>query len=128
MKIIEEKVDLLAEYLVGKAKRRSAIRYSAIYGFFDKGTPKSDIWTTFEEACRTIAPAETAIYGALMARWYTNIPSDGFYDIFRNIRHSDYVLRAGGSRLEVRDLSLKQKREIAQDERERVHQHAISIP
>lgn len=126
MNIIEDRIDPLVKLLIDKARRRSAIRYSAIYGFFDKNTPKNDVWNTFEKACRVIAPAETAIYGALMAHKHTDIPSSGFYDIFKNIRGEEYTELAGGIRLEVHQLTLAQKKSMVQVERERVHQHARS--
>lgn len=68
MNVIEEKVPELIKLLENKARRRSAIRYSAIFDFFDPDTHRNDVWETFEEACRKIAPSEVAIYGALLAK------------------------------------------------------------
>jgi hypothetical protein len=123
--VIEEKVPELIKLLENKARRRSAIRYSAIFDFFDPDTHRNDVWETFEEACRKIAPSEVAIYGALLAKKNTNLPSTGFYDIFKNKRHEEYMRITGGNRLEAHDLTLEQMEEIAQLERERVHQHAV---
>ena len=125
MNVIEEKVPELIKLLENKARRRSAIRYSAIFDFFDPDTHRNDVWETFEEACRKIAPSEVAIYGALLAKKNTNLPSTGFYDIFKNKRHEEYMRITGGKRLEAHDLTLEQMEEIAQLERERVHQHAV---
>ena len=125
MNVIEEKVPGLIKLLENKARTRSAIRYSAIFDFFDSDTHRNDVWETFEEACRKIAPSEVAIYGALLAKKDTNLPSTGFYDIFKNTRHEEYMRITGGNRLEAHDLTLEQMEEIAQLERERVHQHAV---
>lgn len=124
MNVIEEKLPELIKFLKAKARRRSAIRYSAIFNLFDSNTHKSDVWETFEEACRKIASAEVAIYGVLLAKKDTNLPSTGFYDTFKNMRHGEYLKITGGKHLEAYDLTLEQMEKIAQLERERVHQHA----
>ena len=125
MNVIEEKIPGLIKLLKEKARRRSAIRYSAIFNLFDSNTHIGDVWETFEEACRRIAPAEEAIYGALLAKKDTNLPSTGFYDIFKNMRHEEYLRITGGKRLEAYDLTLDQMEKIAQLERYKVHQHAM---
>ncbi|MEX0739042.1 MAG: hypothetical protein WD071_06855 [Pseudohongiella sp.] len=125
MDVIEEKVPRLMMFLKDKARRRSAISYSAVFNFFDSNTHRSDVWETFEEACRRIAPAEEAIYGALLAKKDTNLPSTGSYDIYKNIRHEEYLSITGVKRFEAYDLTLDQMGEIAQLERDKVYQHAI---
>lgn len=127
MEIIEEIIPQITNLLIAKAVRRSAIRYGAIYRFFDKDTPRNIVWETFEEACRRIAPSEEAIYGVLMAKKDTGLPGDGFYDIFKNKRLTEYLEVTGGVRIESNELNIEQRRIIAQIERERVHTHAASI-
>lgn len=127
MKFIEEIIPQITNLLVTKAARRSAIRYSAIYRFFDKDTPRDIVWETFEEACRRIAPTEEAIYGALMVKKGTGLPGDGFYDIFKNKRLTEYLEVTGGVRIESNELNIEQMKKITQIERERVHAHAASI-
>lgn len=125
MSLIEEKLPVLIDMLTHAARRRSSIMYSSIYDIFDQETPRNDVWYTFEEACRRIAPNNIAIYGALLAEKSTGLPGTGFYEIFRNVRHDEYLRITNENNPQANRLKLEERREIAQLERERVHQHAI---
>ncbi len=127
MEIVEEVIPEIIDLLIEKASRRSAIRYSAIYEFFKKDTLQTVVWETFEEACRRIAPSEIAIYGSLLAKKGSNLPGDGFFDVFKNKRLDEYLVVTGGVRIEANNLSEEQKKTITQIERERVHQHSLAI-
>ena len=125
--MVEEVIPDIIRLLVAKASRRSAIRYGAIYEFFENDIPQPVVWETFEEACRRIAPSEVAIYGCLLAKKDSGLPGDGFFDIFKNKRLNEYLKVTGGVRLASNTLSLEQMQQIAQLERERVHQHSKTI-
>ena len=83
------------------------------------------MWRTFEAACEEIASADEAIYGALLAKKETNLPSTGFFDLFKTKRRESFLEITGNDLLEANQLSHDQMVKIAQIERERVHQHAI---
>ena len=127
MNVLEDVIPSLIEYLRVNALRRNGIRYSSIYRFFEPGTRQDIVWDTFEEACKRIAPPQQAIYGALLAKKGSNLPSTGFYDIFKNTRHERYMEITGGEYIEAHSLSIEQMQLIAQSERERVHLHAVEM-
>lgn len=127
MDIEYDKVKPIAQLLLVKATRRSAIRYSSIYKFFSPNTKKSTVWETFEKACNELATPSVAIYGVLMAEKDTDLPSTGFYDVYRNVRREEYLKITGGQNLQANQLSRYQMEQIAQDERLRVHRHATQI-
>ncbi len=125
MKVIDAQVQPLMDFLVAKAKRRSAIRYGEIYKLFDADTRKHDVWETFEEACRRIAPNNEALYGALLAENKTDLPAIGFYDQYKTLRRTEFTKITEGVQL-LHDLTMTHKAAITHIERERVHLHAIT--
>ena len=125
--IVEEPIIRIKSLLIEKAARRSAIHYSAIYRYFEDTVSNFTVWKTFEEACRRIAPAEVALYGALMAKKGNNLPGDGFFDAYKNTRRNEYLEITEGQMIESNTLSPHQMQIIAQVERERVHIHARNI-
>ena len=58
-----------------------------------------------------------------MSRPSSQLPDDGFYNIFKSKRFSKYVELAGD--VSSLDLSSSQKQAIADYERDRVYKHAI---
>lgn len=62
-----------------------------------------------------------------MAKKETGLPSDGFYDIFKNVRRKEYLEVTGGKHLQANELNIEQMEIIAKVERERVHRHAVGI-
>lgn len=122
----QSEIEKIADFLRQKALRRSAVRYSAIYEFFPDGTSDTTVWNAFEDACRSLAEPKEAIYGALMAKKDNDLPSTGFFDIFRNARRDEYLKVTNGKNVEACELTKAQMQAIAGFERIRVHNHAVN--
>lgn len=117
-------VETIKSILTQAAKSKSTVGYPKIINLFEKDTAQNIIWSLFEVACEEIADSKVAIYGALMAKKVSGLPSDGFFDIFKNRRlnKSDgFIL----SNIEEFD-ALEQKELMVEFERTRVYSHADS--
>jgi hypothetical protein len=119
-------IGIIQTYLTEKARRRSVVPYSRIYQLFPEGTSDTDVWNTFEEACKSICKPSEAIYGALMIKKDTGLPSTGFFDIFKNTRREMYLEITNGEHLQANQLSVQQMEAITKIELEKVHSHAIN--
>lgn len=115
-------VETIKSILTQAAKSKSTVGYPKIINLFEKDTIKNIIWSLFEVACEEIADSKVAIYGALMAKKYSGLPSDGFFDIFRNYRlnKQDGFILPNIQELE----DLEQKELMTEFERKRVYKHA----
>ncbi len=124
---LEKSIDLvetIKSILIKAAKSKSTVAYPKIMNLFEKDTPKSIIWSLFEVACEEIVDSKIAIYGALMAKKDSRLPSDGFFDIFRNRRLNKpdgFIL----PNIEKFD-DAEQKELMVEFERNRVYSHADS--
>lgn len=129
--VIKEKLSDIQDLLLERAINNSTIKYYEIYKIFEENSDdeeneitKNDIWDTFEKACRNIADAEEAIYGALMSN-KDDIPSDGFFDIYRHKRAEKYNEIVGDKI--IQNLTLEEMIQITNDERNTVYQHSQYI-
>jgi hypothetical protein len=118
-------VEIIKSILIQAAKSKSTVAYPKIINLFEKDTAWSLIWSLFEVACEEIANSEIAIYGALMAKKESGLPSDGFFDIFRNRglnKLDGFILR----NIEEFNDS-EQKEMMVKFERARVYSHVVNI-
>lgn len=118
-------VESIKSILIQAAKSKSTVAYPKIISLFEKDTAKSIIWSLFEVACEKIADSKTAVYGALMAKKDSGLPSDGFFDIFRNCRLNKpdgFIL----PNIEEFDDS-EQKEMMVEFERARVYSHVANL-
>lgn len=133
MYVVEEKIGKIKTILLTAAKMRDVVSYSTIYrvfdGFFEKEavTNHAVIWHTFEHACGELATPKSAIYGALLSKKDTGLPSVGFFDVFRSIRRNEYDTITGGKGIESNRIPLDKMHEIVNVERLRVYEHAMQI-
>ncbi|EJI1423106.1 hypothetical protein NDM58_000044 [Vibrio parahaemolyticus] len=120
-------VQVLKKILLDAAKQKRTISYPEIYNVFDPDIDQSVVWNTFEQACTELATPQVAIYGALLAKKATKLPHDGFFDVFMNTRHEEFLHITNNdvvsSNAIPRDMQLK----IVMKERERVYEHADSL-
>jgi hypothetical protein len=117
--VIEEHVPAIQAIFQRAARNRGTVGYRSIYGLFDEDQRMSDRRDTFEAACRELCPRETAIAEALFALKEDGYPKHGFYEVFKTIRGDEYKEMAGTTH--PTDLTLDQRRAIADRERARVY-------
>ncbi|WBA16381.1 hypothetical protein [Salinivibrio proteolyticus] len=130
MEVVVEKVEQIKTVLRNAARMKRVVPYGAIYGIFDdyfessRAINHAIIWTTFESACGELASPKIAIYGSLLSKKSNGgLPGDGFFDLFKSIRRSEYNEITSGSRIESNQLSRAQMQEIVNIERQRVYDH-----
>lgn len=125
---LEKSINLvksIKSILIQAAKSKSTVSYPKIISLFEKDTAKSIIWSLFEVACEEIADSKIAIYGALMAKKDSGLPSDGFFDIFRNRRLNKLDGFILPNIEEFYDL--EQKEMMVEFERARVYSHVANL-
>tara|TARA_R110001606_G_C15237236_1_gene635816 strand:+ start:296 stop:682 length:387 start_codon:yes stop_codon:yes gene_type:complete len=124
MDVLEEKVAEIKSVLTRAAKSRSIVRYPKIYSLFEDDENKTIIWATFEQACREIADPSEAIYGVLMRIKSTELPQDGFFDLFKNMRPEKYKELTGSYSASSNMIDPEKMAEIVKLESETVYNHA----
>jgi len=130
MEVIVEKVEQIKTVLRNAARMKRVVSYGAIYSIFDDyfespgAINHAVIWTTFESACGELASPKVAIYGSLLSKKSNcGLPGDGFFDLFKSIRRSEYNEITSGGGIESNQLSQTQMQEIVNVERQRVYDH-----
>lgn len=121
--VITEKLDEIVELIRLAARTKSTVSFSALYGCFDKNTPRPDMHDTLESACNQLAHWSDAIYSAVMAKKDSGCPGSGFFDTFSIHRNDEYTTIAPNIK-HVTELTDSQQQKIAQLERTRVYEHA----
>jgi hypothetical protein len=105
------------------AEFQKTASFSALHARFPEGTPAQHVYDTLEAACAQLAPWTEAIYSVVLAKKETDLPGDGFFDIFRIHREAEYTDIGGkGTTL---SLSPDQKKQMVALERSRVYAHAL---
>ncbi|MEL7553066.1 hypothetical protein [Pseudomonas protegens] len=122
---MQDPIQTIREILISAARDRKTVSYPEIYNVFKTGTPKNEVWDTFEEACRGICDSKTAIYGALLSKKDTGLPESGFFDIYKNMRGAHYRAIAGN--VEANVLTGAHKKLFCDTERSTVYQHVLTI-
>jgi hypothetical protein len=121
MEVIVEKVEQIKTVLRNAARMKRVVSYGAIYSIFDDyfespgAINHAVIWTTFESACGELA--------SLSKKSNCGLPGDGFFDLFKSIRRSEYNEITSGGGIESNQLSQTQMQEIVNVERQRVYDH-----
>lgn len=100
----------------------STVSYTALFAIFPKNTVPGYVYRILEEACFELGNWDEVIYSVVMATKGTNLPGDGFFDIFKNHRNLEYLQIAGRSN--IQNLSLEQKIKMVTLEKVRVYAHA----
>lgn len=124
MEILEEKVVAIKSVLARAAKNRGIVRYPAIYALFAQDEDKNVVWETFEQASREIASPSEAIYGVLVRAKGTELPANGFFELFKNMRSEKYKEITGSYGAPSSLLDSDKKAEIVKIESEAVYEHA----
>lgn len=113
--------------LISAAISKKVVTYVEIYDVFKRNNCNKPLcWQIFEEVCRNICAGEVAIYGALMADNETNLPSDGFYQVFKNKHYEKFIDLVGGD-IHTLELTIEQKNIITQLERDKVYRHGMAF-
>lgn len=120
--IIQNRVFAVQGLLHAAAAGRRTISFPQLFGEFEKTVDPHDVYDTLEAACVELADWKVAIYSVLLAKAGTQLPGDGFFDIFRLHRDDDYKRIAGNTHL--RALTHEQRSEMVCIERPRVYAHA----
>jgi len=120
--ILIEQLTPIARMLVDAAKKKSTISYSRFHCLFPDNTRDQDKYETLEATASALASRQDAIYEALFVKRGTGTPADGFFDIYKNVRSSDYQ-RIAGQTLTL-DLTQQQQVQITQAELALVYAHA----
>ncbi len=123
--IIHDRVPRVQRLFFEAAVRRKTLSFSNLFQQFEPDTAGMDVYDTLEAATVELADFRQAIYSALLAKAGTGLPGDGFFDIFRIYRDSEYRHLAGTSC--IPDLTDEQKAEMARNERCRVFEHALTL-
>lgn len=108
--------------LAGAGRSGTTVSYRQLHALFDEVSDSVDVYDTLEAACRELADRQDAIYEAVLIKKQTNLPGDGFFDVYQNNRFEEYRQIAGQT--SVQDLSEDLKTEIVLRERKRVYNHA----
>lgn len=133
VEVAVEKIEQIKTVLRNAASMKRVVPYGAIYSIFDDYFEKSEainhavIWTTFESACEELASPKVAIYGSLLSKKSNGgLPGDGFFDLFRSMRRTEYDEITGGNGIESNRIPRDKMQQIADAERQRVYRHALA--
>lgn len=116
-------IEEIKSLLRGAARSKGTVSFSELFALFPSNTPSASVYDALEDAASAIASSSDAIYSAVMSKKGHGCPGDGFFDIFKIQRHTDYV-RIAGTDTKTLELTEKQKKDITREERARVYAHA----
>lgn len=100
----------------------NTVSFPQLFGEFRKNANPNDVYDTLEAACVELADWKVAIYSVLLAKANTQLPGDGFFDIFR-LHRDEYYRRIAGN-THVHALSHEHRCEMVGIERSSVYAHA----
>ena len=122
--ILDSYISAVKALLKEAAESNGLVSFSDLHKLFLPGTPASNVYDTLEAACGELAPFSEAIYSVLLAKKQSGLPGDGFFDMFRIHRDSEFKKIAGDS--SIPSLTEDLRRQMTKAERSRVYVHAAT--
>jgi len=120
--IIVEKISEIASTLLKAAKQESVVTMREFHKLFKDDIPMNDKYDTLEAASRALEYPSVAIYSAVLSKKETDLPGDGFFDVFLNSK-SDKSIELVGEKW-LHELTFEDKKLITKYERNVVYKDA----